>query len=216
MRTPRATISEQVYYRIKQMIARRELMPGTQMVLRSLAANLGVSRTPVIEAIRRLERDGLVTVLPKWGAKVREWSREEILEAYTIRRGLEGEAARYFIKQATQQDKQRLVQLNDLFDQFAITDPVRCEETDMELHLHIVRATGFRRLYELIENSKIETATLFGLATRLPANTLCYSDSLHCHEPLVQALLGSDAEVATRAIWAHIDTVLSKILALDW
>lgn len=208
-------MSEQAYYRIKRMIANRELLPGTQLVLRSLAATLGVSRTPIIEAIRRLERDGLVTVQAKWGAAVREWSREEILEAYAIRRGLEGEAARRFVMHATPQDKQRLIELGALFDELAATDPVRCEEVDMELHLHIARATGFRRLFELIENSKIETATLFGLATRLPVNDARYSQSIGSHDAVVQALVGDDPEAATRAIWAHIDTVLSKILSLE-
>src|SRR6185436_9177603 len=82
------TVSEKVYDQIKRMIARRELLPGSALVLRTLATQLGVSRMPVLEAIRRLERDGLVTVVPKWGATVKAWSREEILEAHFIRRAL--------------------------------------------------------------------------------------------------------------------------------
>ena len=210
----RATVSEQAYYRIKQMIARRELMPGTPLVLRTLATRLGISRTPVIEAIRRLERDGLITVLPKWGATVKEWSREEILEAHVIRRGLEGEAARFFVARASPQDKKRLIDLGILFDQYAASDPVKCEETDMELHLHIVRVTGFRRLSELIENAKIETATLFGLGSRLDDDRR-YARSIGVHEPMIAALLGSDPDAAMRAVWSHVDSVLEKILALE-
>ena len=89
----RQTVSRQVYYQIRDMIAKGELAPGTPLVLRELADKLKVSRMPVVEAIRRLERDGFVLDVPKWGASVREWTREERLEAYCIRRALEGEAA---------------------------------------------------------------------------------------------------------------------------
>src|SRR4051812_20493760 len=102
------TLSERAYYEIKNMIARRELLPGTPLVLQTLANKLGVSRMPILEAIRRLEGDGLVTVMPQWGAAVKEWSGAEILDAYCIRRGLEGEAARHFVKRATPKDKERL------------------------------------------------------------------------------------------------------------
>src|SRR5690349_18787074 len=115
----RMTVSERVYHQIKSMIAKGELPPGAQLVLRPLAEKLGVSRMPVVEAIRRLERDGLVTVEPKWGAMVREWSKEDIFEACCIRRALEGEAARLFVMRATAADKKKLVALSKQFDKMA-------------------------------------------------------------------------------------------------
>src|SRR5437899_8092277 len=124
------TVSQRVYYQMKNMIARRELQPGSPLILRNLASRLKVSRMPIIESIRRLERDGLVTVLPKWGATVKEWSREERLEAYVIRRALEGEAARFFVMRASAEDKRRLIELSDRFDEFAAYDPVQCDEAD--------------------------------------------------------------------------------------
>lgn len=138
-------------------------MPGSAMVLRDLAAKLKVSRMPVVEAIRRLERDGFVTVVPKWGASVKEWTRNERLESYGIRRGLEGEAARFFVMKATEEDKRKLMEISDRFDSLVISDPIGCDEADIEFHLHIACCTEFQRLYELIENSKIETATVLGL-----------------------------------------------------
>jgi len=178
-----------------------------------------VSRMPVVEAIRRLERDGFVTVVPKWGASVKEWTRKERLEAYCIRRALEGEAARFFVMQATEEDKRKLVELSDRFDSLVISDPIACDEADIEFHLHIARCTGFQRLYELIENSKIETATVFGLclvsidmAGRKPFNP---RKDIGCHKPVVKALLGRNPEMATRAIWKHIDSVLERIMELE-
>ena len=110
------TLSEQAYYEIKRMIAQREILPGAALVLQTLATKLGMSRMPVVEAIRRLERDGLVTLVPQWGATVKVWSLDEIREAHSIRRALEGEAARLFVKRATPEDKRRLAELSDKFD----------------------------------------------------------------------------------------------------
>jgi DNA-binding GntR family transcriptional regulator len=212
------TLSERAYYEIKNMIARRELLPGTPLVLQTLANKLGVSRMPILEAIRRLERDGLVTVMPQWGATVKKWSGEEILDAYCIRRGLEGEAARHFVKRATSKDKERLQELSDLFDKYAASDPLQCDEADLEFHLHIVRSTRLARLYELIENSKIETTLIFGLSL-----TICNQlddaiqknlASIGNHRPIVKALLGQDPEEAVRAVWEHIDLSLEVITKL--
>src|SRR5215469_8396744 len=85
----RQTVSERVYYRLKEMIAKGELGAGAPLVIRDLASRFRVSRTPVVEAIRRVERDGLVTVASKWGARVKEWSWDEIAEAFHIREALE-------------------------------------------------------------------------------------------------------------------------------
>ena len=208
--TTKLTVNEQVYARLKKMIAKRELPPGTPLVLRPLAKQLGVSNMPVIEAIRRLERDGLVTVVPKLGATVKVWSPTEIVEAFYIRRALEKEAARLFVLRARPRDKDKLMGLSRAFDHYAAADPPLCLEADVNFHLHIVRSTGFRRLYALTENSQIETTVLHGLAitrpeTREEIETGCRS-SIGCHEPLVEALKGTDPDAAEVAMCRHHDT----------
>jgi DNA-binding GntR family transcriptional regulator len=212
----RRTVNEEVYFQIKRMIATGELASGTSLTLRPLAAKLGVSKMPVIEAIRRLERDGLVVTLAKWGATVKEWSHEEILEATYIRRGLEAEAARLFVERASKEDKQKLVDLGERFDMFALKDPMKCEEADMELHLHVVRSTQYPRLYELVENSKIETTTCYGLqlARNDPPGQkgLIYKDLVGVHQPVIEALLGTDPDAAALAMWQHISAILKQIM----
>jgi DNA-binding GntR family transcriptional regulator len=201
------------------MIAGGELVPGSSLVLRELAGKLKVSRMPVVEAIRRLERDGFVTVVPKWGASVKEWTREERLEAYCIRRALEGEAARFFVLRATEEDKRKLVTLSDRFDSLVGIDPIACDEADVEFHLHIAQCTRFQRLSELIENSKIETATIFGLSlvsiSLVGRKAFNPKKDFGCHKPVVKALLGKNPENATRAIWRHIDSALERIMELE-
>jgi len=213
------TLSERAYYEIKRRIARREILPGAALVLQSLATKLGMSRMPVVEAIRRLERDGLVTLVPQWGATVKVWSQDEIQEAHSIRRALEGEAARLFVKRASPEDKRRLAELSDRFDRWATKDTFKCDEADLDFHLHIVRSTRYQRLYELVENSKIETTIISGLSLALiesmDTRVKGYAKGVGIHKPVVKALLGKDPESAARAIWKHIDTSLEGILRLD-
>jgi DNA-binding GntR family transcriptional regulator len=215
----RMTLSERAYYEIKRMIARREILPGAALVLQSLATQLGMSRMPVVEAIRRLERDGLVTLVPQWGATVKVWSLDEIREAHSIRRALEGEAARLFVKRATLEDKRRLAELSDRFDRWATKDTFKCDEADLDFHLHIVRSTRYQRLYELVENSKIETTIISGITLALNGSMdkriKGYAKGVGIHRSVVKSLLGRDPEAAANAIWKHIDASLEGILKLD-
>lgn len=206
----RVTASEQVYVQIKKMIAQSDLPPGTPLVAQTLANQMGVSRTPVIEAIRRLERDGLVVTAPRWGANVKEWTEKETYEVYRLRRAVEGEAARLFVLFAKDEDKKKLVSLNDLFDQYSkIGDVDKVDEADLELHLHIVRSTGFMRLYELVESSKIAAIVIYGSTesqSQSPEEIKAANQkNLGCHNALVEALCGTDPEKATRAMWEHLD-----------
>jgi DNA-binding GntR family transcriptional regulator len=210
------TANERAYYEIKSMIARHELLPGGVLSLRALATKLKLSRTPIVEAIRRLERDGLVTAFARWSATVKQWTNEEILEAYYIRRALEGEAARHFVLRARPEDKKRLVELSNSFDSLVGVDFVRSDEVDRELHLHIVRATGFKQLCDLVENSKIQTATIWALSIKsLERKKYSGLKGVGGHKRLVKALLGNSPDAAVAAMWNHIDTVLESLVELD-
>ena len=79
--------------------------------------------------------------------------------------------------------------------------------------------SGIQRLYELMENSEIETATIFGLSlvsinkpARKPYDP---KKDIGCRKPLVKALLGKDPKMATRAIWKHIHSTLERIMELE-
>ena len=209
------TVSERVYHQLKRMIACGELRAGAPLVIRDLAARLKVSRTPVVEAIRRVERDGLVTVVSKWGARVKVWSWDEIVEAFHIRAALEGQAVELFVRRATPDDERYLVELNDQFNCYAAADDsVRCDETDVALHLHIARATRFTRLYELIENSNIEGTAIYGAtikAGQAGASINRRQLNVGVHDSLVQALLGDNPEAARAELMKDIRASLELI-----
>ncbi|MSO22388.1 MAG: FCD domain-containing protein [Acidobacteria bacterium] len=92
--------------------------------------------------------------------------------------------------------------------------PVECEEADLQFHLHIVRSAKLQRLFELIENSKIETIVIFALAMSRNPTEVNYAKLVGIHKPVVQALLGKEADRATQAVWHHVDSVLEQIMKL--
>jgi DNA-binding GntR family transcriptional regulator len=210
-----STVHERIYVQLKTMIAKGELCPGTPLELRPLAARLGVSKTPIIEAIRRLERDGLITVIPRLGAMVKQWTYEDVQEAYHIRRALESEAARLFVTRATPEDKAKLVQLNNTFDRLAASASLGSIEADINIHLHIVRCTRYPHLYQLVENSKIETTLQYGFRGMLSERALSYKKNAGVHESLIRALLGNDPDVAEHEMKRNLDNLLDMIRELE-
>src|SRR5581483_6060086 len=179
------TLHADTYRRLKAMIVGQELPRGSKLVLRNLAKQLGTSTMPVLEAIRRLEHDGLVTQIPKWGAFVKEWTEHEQMEALHIRRALEGEAARLFVTRATPEQKDQLVLLNTAFDEAAAQDVLAGLDADVGLHLHIARSTEFSRLTQLIEVANLPLTMIMKTSQAGRAMTL---NQVGCHTRLVRAL----------------------------
>ena len=85
----KAIISNEVYEAIKGKILRMELKSGEPLVEEDLAREFDVSRTPIRDALKRLEHDGFVTIIPYRGSVVREITEGDIVEIYTIRQALE-------------------------------------------------------------------------------------------------------------------------------
>lgn len=202
------TLHADTYRRLKAMIVGQELRRGTKLVLRTLAKQLGTSTMPVLEAIRRLEHDGLVTQIPKWGAFVKEWTEHEQMEALHIRRALEGEAARLFVTRATAQRKDELVLLNTAFDEAAAQDVLAGLDADVALHLHIARSTEFSRLTQLIEVANLPLTMIMKSSQTGRAVTL---NQVGCHTRLVRALLNNDPDLACHAMWEHVDGTIDLV-----
>jgi DNA-binding GntR family transcriptional regulator len=108
-----APLRNQVLDQLRQSIISVRMAPGTRLVERELIAMLGVSRTVIREALRQLESEGLVTIIPNKGPVVRELTLAEAKDLYSIRAVLEGLAARLFAENATQK---QIIQLENALD----------------------------------------------------------------------------------------------------
>jgi DNA-binding GntR family transcriptional regulator len=165
-----------------------------------LAAKYKVSRTPVREALRRLEQDGLVDRGPR-GMQVRARSPEEILEIYEVRITLEGAAARAAAERRTDLDLMRMEQIHASMKAASKDDPERL-------------ATANRQFHEVIW-AMSHNATLIDLLMRLHSHLIRYrettltyqgrwDDVLKEHEKLMKAIAAGDRETAGRVAEEHM------------
>ncbi len=144
------TLEEYVAHRIREAILKGYFKPGDRLDQTELAELLGVSRSPVRDALKRLAAEGLVTLHPHRGAMVAELSREELEEIYLIRRVLEGLAARLAVPKI---DAERLNVLREILERMDHTeDAEEWIELNYRFHHTIYQAANRPRLLEIIDN----------------------------------------------------------------
>lgn len=147
-----APLRDQVRDDIRQRIVEGLLTPGQKIVERELAAELGVSRLPIREAIRMLETEGFVTVVPRSGVVVRRLSRRDVEELFDVREALEVFAVRRATERATDHELKRLTHLVDQAAKPRTTrEPKKAEAARDAFHDEIIRLAHIHLLAELLE-----------------------------------------------------------------
>jgi DNA-binding GntR family transcriptional regulator len=187
------------YESIKHAILTAELEPGQQLVETELAARYQVSRTPVREALLRLEQDGLVTKLDRT-LYVRKRSPEEILDIYETRIVLESYAARLAADRRTSSDLMMLTHLCDRMTARRPDDPHAMAGANREFHRRVWQCSRSDTLIDLLERLDLHLS-------RYPATTLAYpgrwEESNAEHTELVAAMSRRDVETAGALATAH-------------
>jgi DNA-binding GntR family transcriptional regulator len=194
--------SERVYRRMKEMIISGELAPHTRLVELQFAAEFGVSRTPVREALKRLTADKLVNADPVRGLVVHEPEPHEIQEVYLVREVLEGLATRLAAQRITDEEIQRLRAILDSMHeglQSGRTDMV--VNANMAFHDVIYRAAGNATLSRLARD-------LSDLVRRFSREAFSSGHRVSTvfdeHEAILAALGSHDVEAADAASMRHL------------
>ncbi len=201
-------LSELAYTRIKKMIAEYRFSPGSRINVEELTRKLGASRTPIWEAIRRLEQEGLVRNVPNRGVFLVELTRDAAAELYAVREVLEGMAARLAVgsipdralekMEASIREQEKLVAEENL---------VGYSRSDFEFHSGVYAACGNTVLKEMLESIKNKARPL---AMRI---TPILPELLEDHRDIVRALRQRDPELAEAAFRKHNRKVLALVLA---
>ena len=203
MISEKSLTSDKVYYALRKKIISGGLMPGDRLVQTRLAEEFGTSNIPVLEAVRRLEHDGLVEVRAGLGARVKIWNPDDMIGSVLAREVLEGAACRRFVVTSTQEEKDTLIRLAKEFDERGLAqDKIGCIESDMVLHQHIVKCTRSNEFARIAESSRVITYTL--------RNLYWAGDPFGppgVHDELVEALLSGDPVRAEETGRAHIRTI---------
>ena len=142
-----------VFNTLRQAILKGELAPGERLMEIQLADRLGVSRTPIREAIRKLELEGLVLMIPRKGAEVAKISEKSLRDVLEVRRALEVLAVELACQRMTEEDIKKLESAQEDFK--AAVDQgeaMAIAETDEHYHDIIYNGTGNVRLIQLLNN----------------------------------------------------------------
>jgi len=196
------TRTRQVADFVRQQIALGELNSGGRVKERELADRLGVSRGPVREAFRLLEREGLLEVRPYAGASVVRVDRSEIQEIVSLRRQVEQFAivdATLAADPAVVSDLRNLVE--EMREAHTSQDPMRLIDLDLRFHLRICTASGHQTLVAVMR-TLLPRLMILGSPQLFRGHT---SDSFAAsHLRFVNALANRDVEAALEAVDAHI------------
>lgn len=196
------TIAQQVYDRIRQDVLTGHLEPGHWIRELDIADAIGVSRTPVREAVRRLAQDGLLDVAPNRGVRVAAVSATHVDEVYEVRELVEGLTARRAAERAAPADVAALRGLLDRIDRLMPGDTAGHIEADDALHRGIAEIGSNAAAVEILErlNGKITRIKVLTSDTNPSPTTRTQ------HAAIVDAIASGDAPTAERAMRAHIRT----------
>ena len=203
-------LRESVYHTLRKSILTGELKPGERLREISLGKNLGTSRTPIREAIRKLEQDGLVQITPRSGARVAPISQADLKDVLEVRRTLDVLCADLASRRISAEGKRKLSEAMMHFEQAVKRgDRMEVAGADVDIHDIILEETGNRKLKELFT----------GLADQIYRYRFEYiKDESHDteiaeeHRELVEAILAGDRERAMTAARVHIDNQEQGIL----
>ncbi|MBQ0059961.1 MAG: GntR family transcriptional regulator [Lachnospiraceae bacterium] len=196
-------LREVVYNTLRKAILRGEFQPGERLMEISLSNKLGVSRTPVREAIRQLESDGLVTIIPRKGAQVARITSEEMYNVLEIRKCLELWTAEKACSRITEEGIVELEEAEKEFEKRLHSgDITELAEADEKFHNVIYNAAGNPRLVQLMYNLR-EQMYRFRVEYLKDKNSL---DLLvQEHRGIIDAVKNRDGEAAVRFTENHIN-----------
>ena len=192
-----------VFETLRQAILRGELKPGERLMEIHLAQKLGVSRTPVREAIRKLELEGLVLMIPRKGAVVAEITVSDLQDVLEVRMALEELAVKLAINSIT---PKQLVEIKQLSEDFKKTlhgeDVGACAQADMRFHEAIYNATGNGRLIQILNNLREQ---MYRYRMEYLKDRQTYTLLVKEHEEILMALEQKDQQMALEATSRHVE-----------
>lgn len=199
-----------VFNTLRQAILTGELKPGERLMEIHLANRLGVSRTPIREAIRKLELEGLVTMIPRRGAEVAQITEKSMNDVLEVRRALDALCVELACDRIGPQELEELKTACEHFETAVKTKDVKkIAQADVALHDIIVQATGNHRLIQLVNN----------LSEQMYRYRFEYIKDISQHERLVeehriiyQGIVNKDKETASQAAKLHIDNQKKAII----
>jgi DNA-binding GntR family transcriptional regulator len=208
------SLGDRVYRTLRELILGQLFSPGSKVRIPQLCRELGVSRTPVVEALRRLAAEGLLESIPRHGVFVLNYRTERIRDIFAVREALEGAAARSAALEATADDLARLAAgLARLEEAERAVDVEKYTRSTLDFHNQVVAAARNEVLARYLENvySQILVLRLQRLYTLHDTPRL--ARSLNDHREIYEAIAAHDADRAEAVARRHIRLLLDDLLS---
>ena len=203
------SLEESVYARLYEEIISCTLKRGEAITELSLSARLGVSRTPIRAALRRLAEDGLISLSANRGAVVTGVSEEDLIDIYKIRVRLEGLASRTAAEKMTDDEKRSLRESVELAEFYlAKRDNDKLRELDSSFHKIIYEACGNRLLAKTLSELHTKIKGYRSVALSVPGRL---EKSIAEHKMILTAIEAGDADLADRLTSEHIEAALENV-----
>jgi len=198
----RTSLSRQAYSALRSAILNRELVPGSKVSVRPISEALGLSPTPIKEALLALEREGLVTAITNRGYYVPTFGAIDVPEIYELREALESLSARLAVRRG---DPALAVKLNALLKEQRSCarheDLEHYGDLDLEFHRALWEASGNRRLVQAAETLAGQLRLLISTSAMVPGRL---DSSLAEHGEIIDSIKEGSEARAARAMSKHV------------
>ena len=210
----RSTLMDRAFRQIREAIRRGKLKPGDRLVETQLAQEMQISRFPIREALRYLEKEGLVEAKPFKGTYVAQLTEQDMEELYSLRSAIEELAVRILIKNI---DDDKIKKLESL-----VEDMVRASKDekfdkmisqDLRFHQTICEMSGHRKLLDVWLNLENQLQIFLTIEKDLFENSYQYVTT---HHPILEAIKSGKARSAEKAIRDHLKLAMSVIRQGYW
>ena len=201
-----------VFNTLRQAILRGELKPGERLMEIQLAEKLGVSRTPIREAIRKLELEGLVLMIPRKGAEVAKISEKSLRDVLEVRRSLEELAIELACQRMTDEEIEQLGERqNDFKNAINKGNAMNIAETDEAFHDVIYLGTGNDKLVQILNNLREQ---MYRYRLEYVKDEANYKRLIAEHRVIYEAIRDRDRQTGAEAIKNHIDNQEKAVIRM--
>jgi DNA-binding GntR family transcriptional regulator len=205
-------LTDWAYEQIKEAILKIQFVPGTQLQIESLVLELGISRTPIREALLRLEKDGLVRVLPRVGFFVKEFTSRDLEELYEVRELLESRAVKNAVENLSGEDLDLIDQLLEIsVTAVQASDVQKFLEGEIQFHNYLTQHSQNTYLISVLESLRDLSYRWRTLSLRSHESLV---RSMEEHLVIARAVRNKDAELASQLMAEHIRNARERIMEI--
>ena len=199
-----------VFNTLRQAILRGELKPGERLMEIQLANKLGVSRTPIREAIRKLELEGLVLMIPRKGAEVAEITEKSLRDVLEVRRALEELAVELVCEKITEEQIQDHKDAAEEFkESLESGDITRIAEADVKFHDVIYMATDNQKLIQLLNNLREQ---MYRYRVEYLKRSDFHQQLIDEHEEIIETIESGQKDRAVQVVCQHVDNQVEAVM----